>query len=128
MELKDRMVRTYDGLGLSADERRSLEDLTRKEKSPAQQRIDDTEATDPSIIAVHPSVTLHRVIAGVEANNGIGFCAKCGNEQSGCAPLDRNLTCSVCRCDSVFGADEAFMVFRFTDDWGELWGPVPSGP
>jgi hypothetical protein len=76
---------------------------------------------------MHPNINLHRVIAAVEANNGIGFCAKCGNEQTGCAPLDRNLTCTVCRCDSVFGADEAFMVFPLTADLVELSGPVPPG-
>jgi hypothetical protein len=66
---------------------------------------------DPYLLEVHPSVTLRRVIAAVEAENGTGFCIKCGNEQTGCEPLSRDMKCVACGRSSVFGADEAFMAF-----------------
>jgi hypothetical protein len=77
-------------------------------------------------MAVHPSVTFQRVIACVEAQDGIGLCAKCGNTQTGCDPLGRNIKCKQCGCGSVFGADEAFMVFLLNDPYEELPRP-PRG-
>jgi hypothetical protein len=82
---------------------------------------------DSSVTTVHPSVTLRRVIAGVKAGNGTGFCAKCGNEQGGCAPCGRCIKCMTCGCNSVFGADEAFMVALFNDADKEL-RVTPPGP
>jgi hypothetical protein len=81
---------------------------------------------DPFLLEVHPSVTLRRVIAAVEAENGIGFCIKCGNEQTGCEPLSRNMKCVVCGRSWVFGADEAFMVFLLDEGREEL-RTIPAG-
>jgi hypothetical protein len=82
---------------------------------------------NPSLIAAHPSVTLARIIAGMKAEDGTGFCAECGNEQTGCQPLSRHIKCMACGCSSVFGADEAFMAFSLNDSGAELQA-MPPGP
>jgi hypothetical protein len=82
---------------------------------------------NPSLTTAHPSVTLARIIAGVKAENGTGFCAKCGNEQTGCQPLSRHIKCTACGCSSVFEADEAFMAFSLNDSGAELQA-IPPGP
>ena len=72
-------------------------------------------------------MTLRRVIACEEAQEGTGLSAKCGNEQTGCHPLGRNVECIRSGCSSVFEAGEAFMVFLLNDPHDEL--PItPTGP
>lgn len=84
----------------------------------------ESPSSDPFLLTAHPSVTLQRVI---EAEVGSGFCAKCGNEQTGCEPLSRNMKCIACGYSSVFGAYEAFMVFLL-DDNREKLRTIPPGP
>lgn len=51
-------------------------------------------------------IDLDRIIEACEADDNIGFCTACGEEQSGCEPDARNYECESCGERQVFGAQE----------------------
>lgn len=61
----------------------------------------------------HPNIT-DEVIVDATARQmrdleDPGFCVMCGNEQGGCEPDARRITCEACGARQVFGAQELFM-------------------
>ena len=50
--------------------------------------------------------TEEEIMAAIEEDDSIGFCTKCGNEQSGVEPDARNYTCESCGAAAVFGAEQ----------------------
>ena len=55
---------------------------------------------------LHESITVDRVIEAVQADDYIGICTACGEEQGGCEPDARNYECEICGEKKVFGAEE----------------------
>lgn len=62
---------------------------------------------------IHPSVTLERVTAAVEAQmSGLdnpGICIACGEDADGCEPDARRYECEICGEKAVYGAEELLM-------------------
>ena len=54
-------------------------------------------------------ITMERVLDAVEADDNIGFCTKCGEEQGGCEPDMRRGKCEGCGSNSIFGAEEMLL-------------------
>jgi hypothetical protein len=52
------------------------------------------------------NIDLDRVIEAANADEGLGFCKACGEEQYFCEPDARNYTCESCGESEVFGAEE----------------------
>ena len=50
------------------------------------------------------------LIRAVEADDCIGFCIACGNEQHGCEPDARKYKCEVCGELKVYGAEELLIM------------------
>lgn len=50
------------------------------------------------------------LIRAVEADDCIGFCIACGNEQHGCEPDAREYECEACGERKVFGAEELIIM------------------
>jgi len=44
----------------------------------------------------HVSITLDRLMAAVEADDNLGFCVACGDEQMGVEPDARRYECDAC--------------------------------
>ena len=55
-------------------------------------------------------VTIDQVMEAVEADDCIGFCLACGNEQGGCEPDARKYECENCGKNKVYGAQEILMM------------------
>ncbi len=51
-------------------------------------------------------VDVDRIIAAIEADDGLGFCTACGEEQYYCEPDAREYECETCGEHKVFGAEE----------------------
>lgn len=51
-------------------------------------------------------IDIDQIMEAVEADDNIGICTACGEEQSGCEPDARNYECESCGAMSVFGAEE----------------------
>jgi hypothetical protein len=51
-------------------------------------------------------ISIDQIMAAVEADDYIGICRACGEEQSGCEPDARNYECESCGAHEVFGAEE----------------------
>lgn len=49
---------------------------------------------------------MDRVMAAVEADDCVGFCLACGNEQGGVEPDAEGYRCEECGERSVWGADQ----------------------
>jgi hypothetical protein len=58
---------------------------------------------------MHKSITFERIESAIAEDDCIGFCRKCGEEQSGCEPDARNYTCESCGAKEVFGAEELLL-------------------
>lgn len=56
-------------------------------------------------------LTLDTIIAVVEADENIGFCMSCGNDQPGCEPDARKYECESCGAREVYGAQELLITF-----------------
>ena len=54
----------------------------------------------------HDSLTVERIMAAAEADDNIGLCVACGNEQYGCEPDARKYECEECGKLAVYGAEE----------------------
>lgn len=54
-------------------------------------------------------LTLDRVMKAARADDGIGFCISCGNDQRGCEPDAQEYTCESCGKPTVYGADEILL-------------------
>ena len=61
-------------------------------------------------LPLHKSITADRVIEAIQLDECLGFCAACGNEQSGCEPDARRYPCENCDELAVYGAEE--LLFR----------------
>ena len=59
-------------------------------------------------MAIHPSITLDSILAAV-ADDYIGICVRCGQEQEGVEPDARKYECESCGANSVYGAEELLM-------------------
>jgi hypothetical protein len=55
-------------------------------------------------------ITTDQIISAIEADDCIGFCTACGNEQHGCEPDARNYVCESCGKKKVFGAEELLIM------------------
>ncbi len=55
---------------------------------------------------IHASVTVDRVVEAVQADEYLGFCVKCGEDQEGCEPDARKYDCHECGEQSEYGAEE----------------------
>jgi hypothetical protein len=59
----------------------------------------------------HESITDDLLIDAVRADDNIGFCIHCGNEQSNCEPGARRYACENCKLLGVYGAEQLlFMI------------------
>jgi hypothetical protein len=60
--------------------------------------------------AIHPSVTVDRIVAAVEQYNTTldnpGICISCGADADGCEPDARKYECEICGEPAVYGAEE----------------------
>ena len=56
-----------------------------------------------------PKVTLDQILTAV-ADDYIGICIRCGNEQEGVEPDARRYECESCGMRSVYGAEELLMM------------------
>ncbi len=59
---------------------------------------------------IHESLTTDRIIEAIEADEYIGFCTACGNEQDGCEPDARRYRCEACDERAVYGAQELLLL------------------
>ncbi len=59
-------------------------------------------------MAMHPSITLDSILAAV-ADDYIGICVRCGQEQEGVEPDARKYECESCGANSVYGAEELLL-------------------
>jgi len=57
---------------------------------------------------MHPSITLDSILAAV-ADDYIGICIRCGQEQEGVEPDARKYECDSCGANTVYGAEELLM-------------------
>lgn len=55
---------------------------------------------------LHPKITQDAILAAVEADDNIGFCTSCGEENEGVEPDARAIRCDVCGRRAVYGAEE----------------------
>ena len=60
-------------------------------------------------MAIHPSITLDTILAAV-ADDYIGICIRCGQEQEGVEPDARKYECESCGKPKVYGAEELLMM------------------
>ena len=60
-------------------------------------------------MAMHPSITLDLILAAA-ADDYIGICIACGNEQEGVEPDARGYECEDCGKHKVYGAEELLMM------------------
>jgi len=78
---------------------------------------DDTPATwpepEPEAEAQPKKLDVDRVMAAVQADEGLGFCLACGEEVGGCEPDARNYPCPACSKNRVFGAEEVLLMVAF---------------
>ena len=51
-------------------------------------------------------IDLDRVLEAVEADDNVGFCTECGEEQGGVEPDARRYICESCGMPAVYGAEE----------------------
>ena len=58
---------------------------------------------------MHPSITLDSILAAV-ADDYIGICVRCGQEQEGVEPDARKYECESCGKPKVYGAEELLMM------------------
>ena len=59
-------------------------------------------------MAMHPSITLDSILAAV-ADDYIGICVRCGQEQEGVEPDARKYECDSCGANAVYGAEELLL-------------------
>ena len=57
---------------------------------------------------MHPSITLDSILAAV-ADDYIGICIRCGQEQEGVEPDARKYECDSCGANAVYGAEWLLM-------------------
>ena len=57
---------------------------------------------------MHPSITLDSILAAV-ADDYIGICVRCGQEQEGVEPDARKYECDSCGANAVYGAEELLL-------------------
>ena len=55
-------------------------------------------------------ISIDRIMEAIEADDGIGFCVACGEEQGGCEPDARGYTCECCGEPKVYGAEELLLI------------------
>jgi len=51
-------------------------------------------------------ISSQQIIDAIEADDNLGICTSCGEEQGGCEPDARNYECESCGEMTVFGAEE----------------------
>jgi DNA-directed RNA polymerase subunit RPC12/RpoP len=59
---------------------------------------------------VHPSITLDRILAAVQADQYLGFCVNCGTDVSNVEPDARGYKCEACGDMAVYGAEELLFI------------------
>lgn len=59
------------------------------------------------------NLTVERIVEAVEADDNLGFCLNCGQEDSGLEPDARERECQCCRSLTVYGAEELLIMFAF---------------
>jgi hypothetical protein len=59
-------------------------------------------------MAIHHSITLDSILAAV-ADDYIGICVRCGQEQEGVEPDARKYECDSCGANAVYGAEELLL-------------------
>ena len=59
-------------------------------------------------MAMHPSITLDSILAAV-ADDYIGICVRCGQEQEGVEPDARKYECDSCGANAVYGTEELLL-------------------
>lgn len=57
-------------------------------------------------MAIHPSVTIDRIMELVEMDDNMGICIACGEDVQGVEPDARNYECECCGKRAVYGAEE----------------------
>jgi len=57
---------------------------------------------------MHPSITLDSILAAV-ADDYIGICVRCGQEQEGVEPDARKYECDSCGANAVYGTEELLL-------------------
>lgn len=55
-------------------------------------------------------IDIDRLLEAAQADDGIGFCTACGEEQSGAEPDACNYPCECCGANQVFGAEELLLL------------------
>jgi hypothetical protein len=55
-------------------------------------------------------ITYEQVMAAIGADENLGFCIACGNEQGGCEPDARGYECEDCGARKVYGAEELLLM------------------
>ncbi len=51
-------------------------------------------------------LSMRKIMAAAERNDGTGFCTACGAEAEGCEPDAREYECEICGERKVYGAEE----------------------
>ncbi len=54
---------------------------------------------------IHPTITLERVMAALDAGGYPGFCVACGEETEGADPDTEGGECEACGRPTVYGAE-----------------------
>ena len=55
-------------------------------------------------------IPIEVLIEAIEADESLGYCTTCGDEQGGCEPDARKYECESCGEMTVFGAEELLIM------------------
>ncbi len=55
-------------------------------------------------------IPIEVLIEAIEADESLGYCTTCGEEQGGCEPDAREYECESCGENTVFGAEELLIM------------------
>lgn len=58
----------------------------------------------------HKSITIDRILEAVQADDCLGICIYCGEDQHGCEPDARKYRCESCNLNGVYGAEELLLM------------------
>lgn len=61
---------------------------------------------------MHASITLDRILYGIEQDNDAGFCLACGDDAFDVEPDARGYICDTCEEPQVYGAEELLFLVQ----------------
>ncbi len=56
------------------------------------------------------TIDVDRIIEAVQADDGTGFCLKCGEDQMGVEPDAEKYECECCGANAVYGAEQLLLM------------------